>query len=36
VEIYKEFFSEELVQVVLANNPIKLIVFDSKQEVIVE
>jgi len=36
VEIYKELFSEELVQVVLANNPIKLIVFDSKQEVIVE
>ncbi len=36
VEIYNEFFSEELVQVVLANNPIKLIVFDSKQEAIVE
>jgi len=36
VEIYNEFFSEELVQVVLANNPIKPILFDSKQEIIVE
>jgi hypothetical protein len=35
-EIYLDFFSEEIVQTVLANIPLKLIVFDPIEEVIVQ
>ena len=35
-EIYLDFFQEEIVQIILEDNPIKLIVFDSEQEVIVQ
>jgi hypothetical protein len=35
-EIYLDFFSEPIVQIVLANHPIKLIIFDPIEEVIVK
>ncbi|NEQ71131.1 MAG: fatty-acid synthase [Symploca sp. SIO2D2] len=35
-EIYMGFFSEPIVQVVLVNHPIKLIIFDPIEEVIVK
>lgn len=35
-EIYVDFFSEPIVQIVLANHPIKLIIFDPIEEVIVK
>ncbi len=35
-EIYLDFFSEPIVQIVLANYPIKLIIFDPIEEVIVK
>jgi XisH protein len=35
-EIYVDFFSEPIVQIVLANHPLKLIIFDPIAEVIVQ
>ena len=35
-EIYLDFFSEPIVQIVLTNHPIKLIIFDPIEEVIVK
>lgn len=35
-EIYVDFFSEPIVQIVLENHPIKLIIFDPIEEVIVK
>lgn len=35
-EIYLDFFSEPIVQIVLANHPIKLVIFDPIEEAIVK
>lgn len=35
-ETYEDFFQEEIVQIILADNPIKLMVFDSEKEEIVQ